>query len=242
MSQDDSSVDQGPRPRRLRRVAAVSVLAVVAVAPWLVPWGDLLGRETAAAPGPSIVERATDRPASEAPEPRRPDAASVDALAAAVSGASGFDIPVSDEEVSAVSTEPGEYRELGGIEIPAIGLDVSYGEGVYEEALTRGPGHWPGTPMPGSLGNSVISGHRNTHTQPFKELDELSPGDEVVVDTGEKPTTFTVTETTIVPEAEYKEFVLRQPEDPRARQVTLFACHPEGNPIFRIVVQAEVSS
>jgi sortase A len=134
---------------------------------------------------------------------------------------------------------PGPYRALGRIAIPAIGLDVAYGEGVFEKTLVRGPGHWPGTPMPGRLGNAVISGHRNTHTQPFKELDRLRPGDSIIVEDEQgRATTFAVTGTTIVPEADYKDFVLGQPEDADGRELTLFACHPEGNPIFRIVIKA----
>lgn len=160
-----------------------------------------------------------------------------------MASATGNDLPVSPEEVSAVSTVPGPYEKLGRLQIPKIGLDVSYGEGVFEKTLLKGPGHWPGTPMPGREGNSVISGHRNTHTQPFKELDELNPGDEIIATQGDaKPVTYTVQGTKIIPEAEYKDYVLRQPDESGDREITLFACHPEGNPIFRIVVQATASS
>ena len=95
--------------------------------------------------------------------------------------------------------------------------------------------------MPGRSGNSVLSGHRNTHTQPFKRLDELRPGDTVILTlVGGKPVTFTVTGSEVVPEDRYEEYVLRQPDSDATRQITLFACHPEGNPIYRIVVRAEV--
>jgi sortase A len=125
------------------------------------------------------------------------------------------------------------------VAIPKIRLNVTFGEGVYAKALDHGPGHWSGTPLPGRVGNSVLSGHRNTHTAPFRYLNLLRHGDKVVVTVkDEKPTTFRVDKTTIVKEAQFKDFVLRQPTDPNARTITLFACHPEGNPIFRIVVHA----
>ncbi len=229
--------------RLVRRVGMVTVLALVAIAPWLIPWE----RAFDAAPGPatsSTIEPAKDQqPPAASAEPEGPDAESVKELAREVSGASGYDLPVSPEEVAAVSTVPGPYQKLGTIQIPKVGLDVSYGEGVFDKTLEKGPGHWPGTPMPGRDGNAVISGHRNTHTQPFKELDQLEPGDSIIVGVGKaKPVTFKVTGTEIIPEAKYKDYVLRQPDKAGTRQITLFACHPEGNPIFRIVVRATASS
>lgn len=192
----------------------------------------------------SIIERveAQRPPAAERPAAQRPGATdtSVSELVKAVKAASStYDSPVSAKEIASVRTVPGPYRTLGRIVIPDIGLDTAYGEGVFAKTLDRGPGHWPGTPMPGRTGNAVISGHRNTHTQPFKELDELRRGDEIVLREGDQAAvTFTVTTTTIVEEAKYRDFVLRQPRDGQAREVTLFACHPEGNPDFRIVVRA----
>lgn len=38
---------------------------------------------------------------------------------------------------------------LGRLSIPGIGLDTPFYNGVHEEVLARGPGHWPGTPMVG---------------------------------------------------------------------------------------------
>lgn len=154
----------------------------------------------------------------------------------------GYDYPIDAEQVSSVVTRPGPLKVLGRISIPSVGLDTEYAAGVHPSALEKGPGHWPGTPAPGQPGNAVLSGHRNTHTQPFKELDVLEVGDPIVIERlgSGRPVTFRVFDTIILPEAEYADFVLRRPEDPEIRQITLFACHPEGNPINRIIVQARV--
>jgi sortase A len=88
----------------------------------------------------------------------------------------------------------------------------------------------------------VLSGHRNTHTAPFKYLNLLQPGDKIVASVGkDKPTTFRVVDTTIVREAKYPAFVLKPAKDPDSRNLTLFACHPAGHPVFRIVVRASTT-
>lgn len=56
-------------------------------------------------------------------------------------------------------------------------------EGVDVPALKRGPGHMPGTALPGQVGNVVLSGHRTTYGAPFNRWDELGAGDQVVLET-----------------------------------------------------------
>lgn len=228
------------RPRRSRaRTILLGIPLVVAcgVAPWLIPWPD--STETSETRPPAVSSAQASDPVAERQSPTDSDVAGVSNAVRNV-GVAGYDLPVDPAAVTGVQTEPGPYRELGRVQIPSINLDVAYGEGVFAETLVHGPGHWPGTPMPGRTGNSVISGHRNTETQPFKHLDRLRPGDEItIIDDSRRSTTFRVRDTQIVPEAEYTQRVLRQPKDPDSRQVTLFACHPEGNPVFRIVVNAE---
>ena len=34
--------------------------------------------------------------------------------------------------------------------------------------------------MPGQLGNAVFAGHRVTHSHPFRRINELVPGDEII--------------------------------------------------------------
>ena len=230
-----------------RRVVFIPILALIAVVPWLIPWHHSVDAGPSADPS-AVIKQARDLQPSASPgsvAPTGPDDQSVKDVTKelARSAQSGYDLPVSKSEVASVSTKPGPYQKLGRLQIPRVGLDVTYGEGVFDETLLKGPGHWPGTPMPGRPGNSVLSGHRNTHTQPFKYLNLLKPGDEIITTFGkEKPVTYKVTGTKIVPQAKYKDYVLRQPDKDGARQITLFACHPEGNPIYRIVVQATASS
>lgn len=121
--------------------------------------------------------------------------------------------------------------EHGLLEIPAIGLAQPLFEGVTLTAINRGPSHWPGTAMPGEVGNVVVAGHRTTYSRPFWSLNELVPGDELVftMANGERH----------VYELDSLEVVYPSDvhivEQTRARTATLFGCHPRGSARQRIV-------
>src|SRR5262245_29001802 len=48
--------------------------------------------------------------------------------------------------------------QIGTIEIPKIGLMHPIYEGVWLSVVDHGPGHWPGTAMPGGDRKSVVQG------------------------------------------------------------------------------------
>jgi sortase A len=75
---------------------------------------------------------------------------------------------------------------LTRLRIPKIGVDVIVVEGTTPSALRAGAGHYLGTPLPGQPGNVAIAGHRTTFGRPFNRLDEIRPGDQVLLDS---PTT-----------------------------------------------------
>ena len=54
-------------------------------------------------------------------------------------------------------------------------------EGVNDADLEKGPGHYSGTALPGQEGNFSVAGHRVGKGEPFLNLDQLKPGDNVVV-------------------------------------------------------------
>ena len=238
----ESAAPEVSRPKRVKQWALFApVLAVVAIAPWFVPWPHASSAAPSDDPSSMIKRAVIAANGSTTSKPSAPTQTNVKGVTKAITslGVKGYDSPVTAKDLSAVSVKPGPYKALGELQIPAIKLDVKWGEGVNSATLLHGPGHWPGTPIPGRAGNAVISGHRNTNTQPFKYLNLLHPGDKIITRYGkESPVTYKVTKTTIVPQAKYKDFVLRQPENGSAREITMFACHPEGNPIYRIVVQA----
>lgn len=125
--------------------------------------------------------------------------------------------------------------EFGTIDLPSLGISKSLFEGVSLTVLDHGPGHWPGTAMPGHLGNVVIGGHRTSHDRPFRHIDELVPGDEVVFTTAEGRFVYKVTSTEVVPPDAI--WIIDQTA---AYTATLFACHPAGSTKERIVVHLEL--
>jgi sortase A len=132
------------------------------------------------------------------------------------------------------STDP--LVQLGAIEIPRLGLARPMYEGIRLSTLDLGPGHWPGTALPGDLGNVVVAGHRVSHNQDFHDLDQLVPGDEVIFRTDSGPHEYRVVSTEIVnPDA------LWIVDQSYARTATLFACHPPGSVSRRIVVHLEMA-
>lgn len=69
-----------------------------------------------------------------------------------------------------------EGAPVARLVIPKIALDDIVLEGVTAAALNGGPGHLPGSALPGEKGNAVISAHRDRH---FRRLGELAVGDTI---------------------------------------------------------------
>jgi sortase A len=133
-------------------------------------------------------------------------------------------------------TTPPEGEVEGLIKIPAIGINFAYVEGTSRDDLKKGPGHYPGTPLPGTVGNAAIAGHRTTYLHPFGDLDKLHPGDDIIIGT---------LAGTIYDYKMYQQLIVKATDvwvvantaDP---ELTLTACHPKGSAAERIVVKARL--
>lgn len=126
--------------------------------------------------------------------------------------------------------------EMGRISIPKIGVEMTMYEGIRNTTLDYGPGHWPGSALPGQIGNVVVAGHRTSKHRVFHDVDQLVEGDEIVftADDGTEHV-YRVTGVEIVgPEALW----IVDPTD--TPTVTLFACHPPGSTAQRIVVYGDL--
>jgi sortase A len=67
------------------------------------------------------------------------------------------------------------------LEIPRLGLRDVVVEGTSSGALLKGPGHRDDSPLPGEGGVSVVYGRAATFGAPFGRLQELQPGDAIIV-------------------------------------------------------------
>jgi sortase A len=94
-------------------------------------------------------------------------------------GQDRLDLPGGTQVVIPVGTG------FANLYIPRLGKDFAFPivEGTDESDLESGVGHYPGTAIPGQLGNFAVAGHRVGKGEPFLNLDHLRPGDPVVVQT-----------------------------------------------------------
>ncbi len=106
---------------------------------------------------------------------------------------------------------------VGRLIIPALGLDEVVIEGVGGEELRAGPGHLPGSVLPGEAGNAVISAHRDRH---FHALDQLAIGDSIQTITGQNNVTWVVVGRRVVASGEPALFAAGTPT------LTLTTCWP----------------
>jgi len=126
---------------------------------------------------------------------------------------------------------------FAAIRIPKIAVDAVVFEGVDTLTLRQGPGHMPGTPLPGQPGNAVISGHRTTYGRPFFDVDLLAPGDAVEVETAIGVHTYTVRELLVVAPTDVW---VAGPRD--GSWLTLTTCEPKFSARQRLIVVAELSA
>ncbi|MFT4264727.1 MAG: sortase [Nocardioides sp.] len=78
------------------------------------------------------------------------------------------------------------------ISIPALGLSQTIVEGTSSRALLEGPGHRRDTPLPGQQGVSVVYGRQAAYGGPFRDIERLQVGDEIVTTTGQGKATYEV--------------------------------------------------
>jgi sortase A len=217
--------DASPETPPLHRLSlAALVAALVASSFGLVGWSLAADGDDRAGVGTA------GPPSTTAPAPTTATTATTTTTLAPAPSPALVDLPVPDAApVDPQAPTPGVVH--GTVSLPTIDVTQPLGEGVTLTAIDRGPSHWPGTAMPGQVGNVVVAGHRVTHTRPFLDLDRLAVGDPLVFTMNDGTTwTYLLTGIEIVgPDAMH---IVDQSAEPTA---TLFACHPKGSAAQRIV-------
>ncbi|MGT2528586.1 class E sortase [Streptomyces nojiriensis] len=133
------------------------------------------------------------------------------------------------------------------LRIPRLGLSVPVAQGVDKRAvLDKGyVGQYPGTAQPGERGNFALAGHRNTHGEPFRYVNRLRAGDELIVDVRGRRYTYVVGQ--VLGETSERDTGVIAPvprsivkpgygyDEPGA-YITLTTCTPEYTSKYRLVV------
>jgi sortase A len=116
------------------------------------------------------------------PEPRQPRLlATASAVPLPLAAVSGREIP--------------RGSPVARLSIESIDLDEIVLEGVGPVELNGGPGHFPGSVLPGDAGNSILSAHRDRH---FRRVGELGVGAKIRTETRDGTVEWVVTERRIV--------------------------------------------
>ncbi len=128
-------------------------------------------------------------------------------------------------------------KPIARLRIPAAGMDYVVFGGADQAILEKGPGHVPGSELPGeetSRGNCVITAHRDSH---FRHLGWLRKGHRIELETPSGTISYRVVSREIVKPDAVR--VLQATAKPR---LTLITCYPfnwVGAAPERLVVVAE---
>jgi sortase A len=127
---------------------------------------------------------------------------------------------------------------VGRIELPTLHRHYVVVQGTDLTTLRKGPGHYPATPLPGEGGTVAIAGHRTTYLAPFRTINDLKPGQPIVLDMPYGKLTYAVEKTQVVlPTALWITHRV-----PGAERLVLSACHPLYSASHRIVAFARLRS
>ncbi|MER8005256.1 class E sortase [Streptomyces sp. NPDC094149] len=146
--------------------------------------------------------------------------------------------------------EPGEFQPGQGfaiLHIPELDVVVPIAQGVSnKKVLDKGMvGHYSEgklkTAMPSDkTGNFALAGHRNTHGEPFRYINKLKAGDEIVVETQDDYYVYKMT--SMLPVTSPSNTSVIDPVPPQSgftrpgRYITLTTCTPEYTSKYRLIV------
>ncbi|GAA2979759.1 class E sortase [Microbacterium terrae] len=155
--------------------------------------------------------------------------------------------PVTAEPV--ILAEPADTELFGVMYIPRFGADyhVPMAGGVTRSGTLDpiGIGHYPGTKMPGEVGNFAVAAHRTTYGKPFNRIAELQVGDAIVVETEVGWYTYRFRTLEYV-QPDQVEVLLPVPQapdvPPGTRYLTMTSCSPMYSLAERIVAYSVFES
>ena len=239
---DKAVADDRPRKRRRgfadQLLLAVEVLAVVGLVGVLLSGFGLLrnlNQEVAAAlnpetPTPTPLVMAVVLPSGHIPPDAqgntRPNEAEIpEHLRPMVQSLANIPVP---------TPAPDQTVRL---QIPRLNLDAPVVQGDGWEQLKKGVGQHIGSANPGQNGNVVLTAHNDVYGELFRYLDQLQPGDEVIVYTQQRQYVYVVDRTTLVEPTAVE--VMASTGSPT---VTLISCYPYLVDSQRIVVFARLQN
>lgn len=133
------------------------------------------------------------------------------------------------------------------LHIPKLDVVTPIAEGISKEkVLDRGMvGHYGEEPLRTAMpsdkkGNFALAGHRNTHGEPFRYVNRLSPGDPIVVETQDAYYTYEMT--SVLPQTSPSNVSVIGAVPPQSgfkepgRYITLTTCTPEFTSTYRLIV------
>ncbi|WP_150307345.1 class E sortase [Planctomonas psychrotolerans] len=141
-----------------------------------------------------------------------------------------------------VGAAPPETESFATLYVPRFGADyvrpIAEGVGTRTVLNTLGIGHYPGTQMPGEVGNFAIAAHRTTYGAPFASIADLRLGDPIVVRTADGWYTYRFRTMDYVPPSGV-EVLNAVPAldgaEPTDRIITLTSCNPRFSSAERII-------
>lgn len=131
---------------------------------------------------------------------------------------------------------PAVVRNLTKLAIPKIELEDVVLEGASPHSLLLGPAHLKETAEPGSPGNAVIAGHRDSF---FRRVHSLRYGDEIYVMRDGHKFRYLVRERKVVEPTDLS--VLRPSSDTRLTLITCYPTHAIGPAPKRLIVVATLA-
>ena len=140
------------------------------------------------------------------------------------------------QAVAAIPVPTPGPRSPTRIVIPAINIDWPVVEGDSWEELKQGIGHRVGSANPGERGNLVLAGHDDVYGEPFRDLEKLTTGSEVLVYAGGTSFRYVIKAKRVVAPNDLS--VLSPSKDPI---VTLITCTPYRIDTSRLILIGELA-
>lgn len=136
-------------------------------------------------------------------------------------------------EVAVYTGAPAYAEQFATLIVPRFGADwtrpIAEGIGIYDVLNIYGIGHYPGTAMPGAVGNFAVAGHRTSYGDPLLHINQLDVGDSIYVETPDGWYRYAFRSHEYVPPSGV-EVLAAVPQMPGAvptdRIITLTSCNP----------------